>query len=731
MPKTRKSAAGGASGLRVERWDVLGFLGFMLGALGLLALIGQFSRDGLVVAAVGTGMAEIVGRAAPLAALALLVLGPVILVAGARRRLIIGRGHLAAVLLFVTALTALADLAARDGAPAVSQAGGWIGRRVGDGLFVSVGLGPAYLILGLAAVASLAFAITALPWGVTAIRVLGRGVIVAVNVAARAARRAGQRLGARAKPLFRPAGTDSDRPRASEATADSRENPAGSAGPPIEPPENPAEWRQEPLIRLRSEADVELEPPSGDGRWELPPLDLLKRPQGEARVSTDEIRAKATLIEDTLASFGIEATVAEAIPGPVVTQYLLRPGPGVKVARITALANDLALKLSARSIRIEAPVPGQPYVGLETPNDDPLTVTVREVMESEAWVTSKAGIRLALGKDVVGDVRVVDITAMPHLLVAGATGAGKSVCLTSLLTCLLYQLNPDELQLILIDPKMVELVTFESVPHLRMPVITDVNDVVPVLTWVSNEMARRYRIFNKAGVRNVDRYNADPTDETNGQPLPYLIVVIDELADLMMTTPGDVERLLARLAQMARATGIHLVISTQRPSVDVVTGLIKANFPTRISFMVSSQADSRTILDGAGAERLIGRGDMLYAPPEGGKPIRIQGVYAGDDEIKAVVEHWRAQGEPELVSTDALSNADTIGENEDKPLFVEATELVMRHESITPDLLSRELRIGRSKALKLAHRLQVDGFVGPPDEPQSLRRRVLQRDPAD
>ena len=279
MPKTRKSAAGGASGLRVERWDILGFLGFMLGALGLLALIGQFSRDGLVVAAVGTGMAEVVGRAAPLAALALLVLGPVILIAGARRRLIIGRGHLAAVPLFVTALTALADLAARDGAPAVSQAGGWIGRRVGDGLLVSAGLVPAYLILGLAAVGSLAFAITALPWGVTAIRVLGRGVIVAVNVAARAARRAGQRLGARAKPLFRPAGTDSDRPSAAESPADSRENPAVPPSLPIEPPENPTEWRQEPLIRLRSEAEVELEPPSGDGRWELPPLDLLKRPK--------------------------------------------------------------------------------------------------------------------------------------------------------------------------------------------------------------------------------------------------------------------------------------------------------------------------------------------------------------------------------------------------------------------------------------------------------------------
>ncbi|MBM4438561.1 MAG: DNA translocase FtsK [Actinobacteria bacterium] len=495
-------------------------------------------------------------------------------------------------------------------------------------------------------------------------------------------------------------------------------------------PPAPEEWRQAPLIRVTKESKPASRPAPITGRWKLPPLHLLKYARTETGVSEDEIRAKAALIEETLASFAIEATVAEAIPGPVVTQYLLRPGAGVKVAKITALASDLALKLAAKSIRIEAPVPGQPYVGVETPNDAPAIVSVREVMESDGWEQSRAKIKVALGKDVAGAVRVADLTAMPHLLVAGATGAGKSVCLTALLTCLICQLTPDELQLILIDPKMVELVTFDGIPHLRLPVITDVNETVPVLTWVTSEMARRYRLFNKAGARNVTAYNASPTDETNRRPLPYIVVLIDELADLMMTAPGDVERLLARLAQMARATGIHLVISTQRPSVDVITGLIKANFPTRVAFMVSSQADSRTILDHAGAERLIGRGDMLYAPPDGGKPVRIQGVYAGDEEIKAVVEFWRQQGEPELVSRAEVARSTEAATEGDEALYVEATELVMRHESITPDLVSRELGIGRTLAMTLIHRLEEEGFVGPP-EPLSLRRPVLQHNAAE
>ena len=720
MAKTRRAAAPAPRKLRVERWDLLGLLGIILSALGLTAFIGLFSRDGFVVAASGAAYIEVFGRAAPIAALASVLVGPAVLLAGVRKRPVMGVGHVGAAVVFVLGLAALVGLAAPEGAlPADS--GGWIGRFIGHGLAASVGGAPAYALLAIATVAAVGYALLASARGAAATRLAGRllidGSVRMARIAAAMASATARRLG----PIFRPQSAAAGRSK-SAAPA-----PAAASAEEVNGSSTPEGWQQGPLIRTAPTAPASpAAEDDGEGPWTLPAIDLLQPTPPATDVPDAEIRAKAQVIVDTLASFNIEASVPEAIPGPVVTQYLVRPGTGVKVARITALANDLALKLAARSLRIEAPVPGRPYLGIELPNDEPLVVTVREVMEAEAWVTSRSNLKLALGKDVVGMVRVVDLTAMPHLLIAGSTGAGKSVCLTSLITGLLCQATPDELHLVLIDPKMVELVTFDGVPHLRMPVVTDIDDAVPVLTWVSREMARRYRIFNKAGVRNLSAYNANPTEATDGKPLPYLVTVIDELADLMMTAPGDVERLLARLAQLARATGIHLVVSTQRPSVDVVTGLIKANFPTRISFMVSSQADSRTILDGAGAERLIGRGDMLFAPPEGGKPIRVQGVYTDDAEIKAVVDHWCAQGEPQTLTTDDLRDAAEQGDSDEDELYVSATELVMRHESITPDLLSRELQVGRSKAQKLAMQLEAEGFVGPP-EPQSARRPVLQR----
>ena len=720
MAKTRRAAAPAPRPTRMERWDALGLVGIVLSALGLTAFIGLFSRDGFVVAASGAVFIEVFGRAASIAALACILVGPALLLSGVRKRPIIGPGHVAAAVVFVLGLAALVGLAAPEDALA-AHSGGWVGRFIGHGLAASVGGAPAYALLAVATVAAVGYALLASARGAATTRFTGRllidGAVRVARIAAATASAAKRRLG----PIFRPQSADKPRPASDSPApaADSPEEVNGSS--------KPEDWEQGPLIRTApTVATAPAAEDDDEGPWTLPPMDLMQPTPPATDVPDAEIRAKAQVIVDTLASFNIEASVPEAIPGPVVTQYLVRPGTGVKVARITALANDLALKLAARSLRIEAPVPGRPYLGIELPNDEPLVVSVREVMEAEAWVASRSNLKLALGKDVAGMVRVVDLTAMPHLLIAGSTGAGKSVCLTSLITGLLCQTTPDELHLVLIDPKMVELVTFDGVPHLRMPVVTDIDDAVPVLTWVSREMARRYRIFNKAGVRNLKSYNANPTEATDSKPLPYLVTVIDELADLMMTAPGDVERLLARLAQLARATGIHLVVSTQRPSVDVVTGLIKANFPTRISFMVSSQADSRTILDGAGAERLIGRGDMLFAPPEGGKPIRVQGVFTDDAEINAVVDHWRAQGEPQTLTTDDLRDAVEQGDSEEDELYVSATELVMRHESITPDLLSRELRVGRSKAQKLAMQLEAEGFVGPP-EPQSARRQVLQR----
>ena len=720
MATSRRAGVLKVGTLKLERWDLIGFLGFIVGVYGFLVLVGQFVSNVAVISGVTQATADGLGRVAPLAAMAAVLVGGAALVAGTRRQSNIDVTYVVAAAVFVVALAAMTDLAARTSERGLSPGGGLIGGGLASVVRTRIGDVAGYVIFSVAAVSSLAYGLTASPWGTKAISRPGRIVIWSIRLAGGQSARLVAAANSRARPWFTPSvrtdDADERQPVSDEADAVSDATSSYSDA-----------WEQKTFIRTSEPVAAEVPPPEDSGPWCLPSIDLLSVTDTSVEVSEDEIVSKAATIEETLASFNVKVKVAEAVPGPVVTQYLVQPGPGVKVARITALANDLALKLAARSVRLEAPVPGQPYVGLETPNDDPATVTLRQVMESEAWVASDAEIKIALGKDVAGHVRVVDLARMPHLLIAGATGSGKSVCLTSLITGLIFTKSPDDLQLILIDPKMVELVGFEGIPHLRMPVITDVNEVVNVLTWVSNEMARRYRIFNKAGVRNLDAYNSDPLDDTDGA-LPYIVVVIDELADLMMTAPGDVERLLARLAQMARATGIHLVISTQRPSVDVITGLIKANFPTRISFMVSSQADSRTVLDSAGAERLIGRGDMLFSPPEGGTSQRIQGVFVRDDEIREVVDHWRSQGDPTHITPVELSEVtEELVEDEDE-IFVEATELVMRHDSITPDMLARELRIGRSLALKVAHRLEVEGFVGEP-APQSLRRPVLQRDP--
>ena len=720
MATSRKAAALSTGATRPEHWDIAGFGGFIVAAFGVLSFVGLIVDDALVVTGAAATVAAGLGRAAPLGALAGASIGAAVLVAGARRRAIIDVTHFVAAAVFVAALAAMTDLAAAVANQGQPEGGGMIGGLIGSAVRTAIGDVPAFLVLAVAAVLALAYGMAASPWGTEAVMRPGRVVIRAGRYLAVGLVSVISAANARARPWLSPAErTDA------EEKADRTRPEAEAAPPEAEADEGPA-WGQQPLIRVADRMPAAAAPPQQDGRWQLPGLDMLLPAEATGEVPEGEIVGKAASIEETLESFKVKVRVAEAVPGPVVTQYLLEPGPGVKVARITALANDLALKLAARSVRIEAPVPGQPFVGLETPNDNPAVVTLREVMESQTWAASDADIKIALGQDVAGNVRVADLAKMPHVLIAGATGSGKSVCLTSFITGIMFNKTPEEMQFVLIDPKMVELVAFEGIPHLRMPVVTDVNEVVDVLTWVSNEMARRYRTFSKAGVRNLASYNAAPPEDSDG-PLPNIVVVIDELADLMMTAPGDVERLLARLAQMARATGIHLVIATQRPSVDVITGLIKANFPTRISFMVSSQADSRTVLDSAGAERLIGRGDMLYAPPEGGKAQRIQGARVTDEEVRAVVQHWREQGEPAQVSRQELQRSE---EDEEDQIFVEATELVMRHDSVTPDQLARELGIGRSLALKLGHRLEEEGFVGPP-LPQSLRRPVLQRQPAD
>ncbi len=447
------------------------------------------------------------------------------------------------------------------------------------------------------------------------------------------------------------------------------------------------------------------------GPYQLPSLDLLQSPLRTKR-NVKQLDQSAQL-EETLASFGVQAKVIEVHQGPVITRYDIHPAPGVKVSRIVNLGNDLALALAARGLRIEAPIPGKSAVGIEVPNPEPRVVTLREVIESRAfWSAGKLGV--AIGVDIAGEPVITNLDRMPHLLIAGATGSGKSVCLNALILSLLYRASPAEVKMIMIDPKMVELSVYEGIPHLSAPVVTEPKKAAAVLRAVVAEMEKRYKAFAEKGVRDLARYNRMlGKDEL---PMPYVVVIIDELADLMMVAPVEVEDAICRLAQMARATGIHLLVATQRPSVDVITGLIKANIPSRIAFAVSSQVDSRTILDNAGAEQLLGRGDMLFAPVGSLKPVRVQGALVLDEEIKAVTDHWRRQGDPDYV--DAFVNlkedeADGgIMEVEDE-LFWDAAKMLVELGQASASFLQRRFRIGYTRAARLIDQMEARGIVGP------------------
>jgi len=474
------------------------------------------------------------------------------------------------------------------------------------------------------------------------------------------------------------------------------------------------------------------------GEWRLPPLDLLEM-AGTAEISQAEIRRQARVIEETLQSFNVQVRVVEVNCGPTVTQFALQPGTGVKVSKITSLASDLALALSASSIRIEAPVPGRPVIGIEIPNTAISLVTVREILESPAFQESRGVLKVALGRDVSGQPVVDDLTKMPHMLIAGTTGSGKSVCINALVISFLYQHSPETMRFIMIDPKRVELTIFGDIPHLAFPVVTEINgrrggqpttvevDALKVLYWTTQEMERRYRVFAREGFRNITGYNKAARAEANPNLpiMPFIILVIDELADLMMVAPEEAETMICRLAQLARATGIHLVLATQRPSVDVVTGLIKANFPSRISFAVSSSVDSRVVLDMVGAEQLLGRGDMLYMAPDTAKPIRIQGSYVSDEEIERVVSFWKEQrpAEPPPVSPVQLSMPLAWREEqEEQPedeLLPEAIDLVRKRRRASAALLQRRLRVSYNRASHLIELLEQRGIVGPEEQGRS------------
>jgi len=447
--------------------------------------------------------------------------------------------------------------------------------------------------------------------------------------------------------------------------------------------------------------------------WKLPPLNLFE--EMTTRADSGNVRENASTIQKTLSNFGIEVSMGDVNVGPTVTQYTLKPNDGVKLEKITSLDKNLALSLAAHPIRIEAPIPGKSLVGVEMPNRTAQIVRMRNILASQTFKDRKSKLSIVLGLDVAGHPQIADMTKMPHLLIAGATGSGKSVCINALLLSLLYQNTPQELKLILVDPKRVELTLYNGISHLLTPVIVDADKTVSALKWAVAEMERRYHVLSAAGKRNIAEYNAAKGKEA----MPFIVIVIDELADLMAVSANEVEGLICRLAQMARAVGMHLVVATQRPSVDVITGLIKANIPTRIAFSVASNTDSRTILDQGGAEKLLGMGDMLFLSAELSKPRRIQGAYISEQEVTEITDFVKTQAEPDynqeiLIQNTKSGHTGEMGDIDDD-LFYDAAECVIRAGKASASLLQRRLRVGYARAARLLDILEDRGVVGPQD----------------
>ena len=467
---------------------------------------------------------------------------------------------------------------------------------------------------------------------------------------------------------------------------------------------------------------------------ELPSVELLDRHETTRKaVNEEELLELSRVLERTLADFDVEGKVSEVHPGPVITLFEYEPAPGMKVNQILNRQDDLALALKAQRIRIVAPIPGKAAVGIEIPNRLKATVSLREIISSPAFQDSTDALPLALGKDVAGVPFATSLERMPHLLIAGATGSGKSVCINTLIMSLLYTRTPAELRFILIDPKMLELTPFNGIPHLRMPVVTDPKKAAQALRFCVKEMERRYQMLARQGARNIEAYNRlnlDPS-HTEEPKLPYLVVVVDELADLMALLPTEIEEPVGRLAQMARAVGIHLILATQRPSVDVITGVIKANFPSRIAFQVASRTDSRVILDMNGAESLLGHGDCLYLPAGKPEPYRIHGAFVSGEEIERVVEFLKSQGRPVVADDSALEQVRISESDADDELFEEAMRLVVLHQQASTSMLQRRLKVGYSRAARLLDILEERGVVGPPDGAKGREVLVTEQELAD
>jgi S-DNA-T family DNA segregation ATPase FtsK/SpoIIIE len=504
-------------------------------------------------------------------------------------------------------------------------------------------------------------------------------------------------------------------------------------------------------------------PEIGEG-YKLPPTELLDPPEGEQfKVDKETLHANSLILQKKLEDFGVEGEVVAVRPGPVITMYEFKPAPGVKVRRIVMLADDLAMALRAVSVRILAPIPGESVVGIEIPNPRRETVYLREVMESESYRSSDSKLTLALGKDIGGTPFATDLAKMPHLLVAGATGTGKSVSINAMILSILFKSSPQDVKFIMVDPKMLELTVYEDIPHQLVPVVTDPKKAAAALFWAMDEMDRRYRLMRDKGARNIDNYNrtlereagnkkgvielteADPLEEaadiggsvSHDEPLvhekmPRIVIIIDELADLMMTVGRDIEEYITRLAQKARAAGIHLILATQRPSVDVITGLIKANFPARISFQVASRIDSRTILDSMGSEKLLGNGDLLFLPPGTARLTRVHGAFVSDQEVRRVIKFIKQQGRPnyrpEVLEAKKEIEAAAAADGEYDEMYDQAVAIVTETQQASISMIQRRLRVGYNRAARMVEQMERDGVVGPADgaKPREVYARRIE-----
>jgi len=466
--------------------------------------------------------------------------------------------------------------------------------------------------------------------------------------------------------------------------------------------------KEDPVVE--EEANLTLIEPKP---FNMPGLELLDSPPPiESRKIKDDFEANSKILEETLADFDIEAKVVAFNKGPVITRYELEPAPGVKIHKITSLSDNIALAMKAQSIRIVAPIPGKGTIGVEVPNSSSAFVYLKEVLDSKEYRDSKSKLKLALGKDIAGASVVADLTSMPHLLIAGTTGSGKTVCINSLIISLLFNSTPDELKFIMIDPKRVELAVFNDLPHLLSPVVTDHKKVASTLDWVVNEMDSRYELFAKSGVRNIVLYN-EKYEQAGVAKLPYIVLIIDELADLMMVAQAEVESAITRLAQLSRAVGIHIVLATQRPSVDVITGVIKANFPARISFKVASKVDSRTVLDINGADKLLGRGDMLFIEPGASRPMRAQCSLISDKEIERITDYIKSQRQPEyLEAIIDVHKKPTFKKFEKDELYKEAVKMILETRQASISMLQRRLGLGYARAARIIDTMEAEGIVG-------------------